>query len=238
MLTEEFSEIIVEGIQQGLKKAKMAKIENGDRFDNAERFRIIDEMMNSLYYKLCANEVLSVKEFYRYSYKLLLVYNKEDHTLYSFMSEDRLAALINSKNIKDKQNYIFALMKFNPADRQQQVLIDGMDELLDEQVKIQERIREIIEEDGEIKYVTILYKKQGYSLLSVRAVKMSQYAEVLDIKDLSDYITVDYGEIYEHTINSREESLPDVEFNFKPGILTQNSGLDIEKEEDDIKEEK
>ena len=241
MLTDEFSKAIVEGIQQGLKNAKIAKKENADKFDNAERFRIIDKMMSSLYYKIGENEAFSVKEFYRYSYKLLLAYNREEHTLYSFMSEDRLTTLINSKNMKDKQNYIFALMKFNPADRQQ-VLLEGMeelmDEVIDEQSKIQERVREIIEEDGEIQYITVLYKKQGYSLLNVRAVKMSQYAEVLDSKDISDYIAVDYDEIYEDTADNKEEILSEVEFNLKPEILTQSNNLDVEREEEDIKEEK
>ena len=48
MIDDEFAKAIVEGMQQGLKRAKTAKRENGDRFDNAERFRIIDKMMSSL----------------------------------------------------------------------------------------------------------------------------------------------------------------------------------------------
>ncbi len=235
MIDDEFAKAIVEGMQQGLKRAKTAKRENGDRFDNAERFRIIDKMMSSLYYKIGENERIEVKEFYRYGYKLLLAYNREEHTLYSFMSEDRLASLINSNNIKDKQNYIFSLMKFNPNDRQQQVLLPEMDIILDEQAKIQERIREIIEEDGEIQYITILYKKQGYKLLGVRAVKMSQYAETIANKDLSDYIAVDYEDVYEDVNNSREEIPAELEFNFKPEILAKSENLDVEIDNKDIK---
>ena len=235
MIDDEFAKAIVEGMQQGLKRAKMAKRENADRFDNAERFRIIDKMMSSLYYKIEENERFEVKEFYRYGYKLLLAYNREKHTLYSFMSEDRLFSLINSNNIKDKQNYIFSLMKFNPDDRQQQVLLPELDTIVDEQVKIQERIREIIEEDGEIQYITILYKKQGYKLLGVRAVKMSQYAEPVEVKDLSDYIAVDYEDVYDDGNSNKEEIIADLEFNFKPEILSESKNLAVELENKDIK---
>ncbi len=184
MVDDEFSKTIVEGMQLGLKNAKIAKRENGDRFDNAERFRNVDKIISSLYSKISLDSRYEAKEFYRGSYKLLFVYNREEHRLYSFMSEDRLGTLINSKNIKDKQNYIFSLMRFNPEERRQQVLFPEMDIILDEQEKIQERVRQIIEEDGDIEYITILYKKQGFNLLSVRAVKMSQYAEVINSQDL------------------------------------------------------
>ena len=49
---------------------------------------IVKDIPNE-YYKIGENERIEVKEFYRYGYKLLLAYNREEHTLYSFMSEDR-----------------------------------------------------------------------------------------------------------------------------------------------------
>ena len=122
MIDEEFSKTIVEGMQLGLKRAKLAEKENGDRFDNAKSLRNIDKMMSSLYSIISLDTRYEAKEFNRGSYNLLFVYNREEHRLYSFMSEDRLEALINSKNLKDKKNYIFSLMKFNPEKRQQQVL--------------------------------------------------------------------------------------------------------------------
>lgn len=231
MIDESFSKTIVEGIQHGLKMAEIAKRENADKFDNAERFRIIDKMMSSLYYKIGEDKSFEVKEFYRYGYKLLLAYNRETHTLYSFMSEDRLATLINSDNSDDKQNYIFSLIKFNPDDRQQMFLSE-MDATSVEQDKIQERIREIIEEDGQIQYVTVLYKKQGYRLLRVRAVKLSQYAEVIESKDLSDYITVDYEDIYASTDENKEEFVADLDFNFKPNVLSESENLDVKLDKD------
>lgn len=235
MIDESFSKTIVEGMQLGLKSAKVAKRENGDRFDNSESLRNIDKMMSSLYSKISLDSRYEAKEFYRGSYKLLFVYNREEHKLYSFMSEDRLGTLINSKNIKDKQNYIFSLMKFNPEKRRQQVLLPEMDVILDEQEKIQERVRQIIEEDGEIEYITVLYKKQGFNLLNVRAVKMSQYAEVIDSQDLSDYIAVDYEDTYENSNSTREEIPGDLEFSIKPDILAKSNNLDVELDNKDIK---
>ena len=54
----------------------------------------------------------------------------------------------NSKNLKDRQNYVFSLMKFNPEERRQQLLLPELDTITDEQVEIQKRVREIIEEEG------------------------------------------------------------------------------------------
>ncbi len=235
MVDDEFSKTIVEGMQLGLKNAKIAKRENGDRFDNAERFRNVDKIISSLYSKISLDSRYEAKEFYRGSYKLLFVYNREEHRLYSFMSEDRLGTLINSKNIKDKQNYIFSLMRFNPEERRQQVLFPEMDIILDEQEKIQERVRQIIEEDGDIEYITILYKKQGFNLLSVRAVKMSQYAEVINSQDLSDYITVDYEDAYENSYNIKEEIPAELEFSIKPDILAKSKNLDVKLDNEDIR---
>lgn len=235
MIEEQFSKTIVEAMQLGLKNAKIAKRENGDRFDNAERFRNIDKMITSLYNQISMDSRYEAREFYRGSYKLLFVYNREEHRLYSFMSEDRLGTLINSKNLKDKQNYIFSLMKFNPGERKQQVLFPEMEILVDEQEKIQERIRQIIEEDGDIEYITVLYKKQGFNLLSVKAVKMSQYAEVMDSQDLSDYITVDYEDTYDSSNIVKEEISGDLEFSIKKEILARSNTLDVEPNKEDIR---
>lgn len=237
MIDEEFSKTIVEAMQLGLKRAKLAERENGDRFDNAKSLRNIDKMMSSLYSIISLDTKYEAKEFYRGSYKLLFVYNREEHRLYSFMSEERMRTLINSKNLKDKQNYIFSLMKFNPEERRQQVLFPEMEIILDEQERIQEKVRQIIEEDGEIKYITILYNKQGFNLLSVKAVKMSQYAEVIATQDLSDYIAVDYEDVYEKPNNDIEVIPGDLEFSIKSDILAKSEDVDIEPNNEDIRKE-
>lgn len=237
MIDEEFSKTIVEAMQLGLKRAKLAERENGDRFDNAKSLRNIDKMMSSLYSIISLDTKYEAKEFYRGSYKLLFVYNREEHRLYSFMSEERMRTLINSKNLKDKQNYIFSLMKFNPEERRQQVLFPEMEIILDEQERIQEKVRQIIEEDGEIEYITILYNKQGFNLLSVKAVKMSQYAEVIATQDLSDYIAVDYEDVYEKPNNDIEVIPGDLEFSIKSDILAKSEDVDIEPNNEDIRKE-
>lgn len=238
MINEEFSKTIVEAMQLGLKRARFAERENGDRFDNARNLRNIDKMMSSLYSIISLDSRYEAKEFYRGSYKLLFVYNRKEHRLYSFMSEERLRTLINSKNLKDKQNYIFSLIKFNPAERLQQVLFPSeMEMILDEQEKIQERVRQIIEEDGKIEYITVLYDKRGFNLLSVKAVKMSKYAEIIETQDLSDYITVDYEDVYEKETNDIEEFPGDLEFSFKSDILTKSERMDIETNNENIGKE-
>lgn len=237
MLEKEFESEIVEGIQLGLKNAKIAKRENGDKFDNSEAFRKVDKIMSSLYGKIEENGCFEAKIFSRGGYKLLFAYNKENHTLISFMSENRLYQLINSDKVEDKQNYIFGLMKFNPAARQQQTLFQGMDWVIDENEKIKDRVREIIEEDGNIEYITVLYNIQGYRLLKVNEVKLSQYAEIIEDRDLSDYIKVDYEDIYEDENMVKEEIFGELEFNLKNDILAKSDNLDMDLDNKEEKEE-
>ena len=151
------------------------------------------------------------------------------------MSEQRLRTLINSRNVKDKQNYIFSLMKFNPEARRQQILIPEMDTILNEQEKIQEEVRQIIEEDGQIEYITVLYNKSGFNLLNVKAIKMSQYAEIISIQDLSDYISVDYEDVYEKANSEKEEIPGELEFTIKPDILAKSENLDVEPNNEEIR---
>ena len=64
---------------------------------------------------------------------------------------------------------------------------------------------------------------------------MSQYAETIANKDLSDYIAVDYEDVYEDVNNSREEIPAELEFNFKSEILAKSENLDVEIDNKDIK---
>ena len=237
MLKEEIERIIVDGIQLGLINAKITKRENGDKFDNSEAFRKVDKIMSSLYSKIKEDESFETKIFSRGEYKLLFAYNKEEHILISFMSESRLNSLVKSDKLEDKQNYIFGLMQFNPSERQQQTLFQGIEWIIDENKKIKNKVKEIIEEDGDIEYITILYDIQGYRLLSVREVKLSQYAEIIAEKDLSDYIKVDYEDIYESENVEKEEMFGELEFNIKDDILAKSNSLDMDLDKKE-KEEK
>lgn len=237
MIENKFAKKVVEAIQLGLKRAKIAEMENGDRFNNAKSSKIIDKMMSSLYSNLSLDGRLEVYELYRGSYKLLLVYCRGEHRLYSFMSENRMNSLINSKKREDKKNYIFALIKLNPGERQQQTLFQETDIVLDGQKKIIEKVREIINEDDNIEYITFLYDKKGYNLLNVRAVKMSQYAELIESQDLSDYIAVDYDDVYENANNDSIEATGDLEISLKKEILTQSEDVDIKPNNENIRKE-
>ena len=66
MIENKFAKKVVEAIQLGLKRAKIAEMENGDRFNNAKSSKIIDKMMSSLYSSLSLDERLEVFEFYRF----------------------------------------------------------------------------------------------------------------------------------------------------------------------------
>lgn len=240
-IEEELIKSLVEGISQGLKVAKIEKQDNTDKFDNSEPFRKNDKIMTALDYKIRENENFETKEFYRGGYKLLLAYDKEKHRLFSFMREDRLRTLINSKKIKDKTNYVFSLMQFNPDERKQQVMFEDEKMVLDEWECIQNRVRTIIEEDKEIEYITVLYKIVGYELHSIRLVKMSQYAEELESMDLSNYITIDFGDVYEDFTEEKEQIFDDLEFTFKDEILINSKNLEVnlefEEKEEEIKNE-
>ena len=62
MIENKFAKKVVEAIQLGLKRAKIAEMENGDRFNNAKSSKIIDKMMSSLYSNLSLDGRLEVYE--------------------------------------------------------------------------------------------------------------------------------------------------------------------------------
>ena len=129
------------------------------------------------------------------------------------------------------------MIKLNPGERQQQTLFQETDIVLDGQKKIIEKVREIINEDDNIEYITFLYDKKGYNLLNVRAVKMSQYAELIESQDLSDYIAVDYDDVYENANNDSIEATGDLEISLKKEILTQSEDVDIKPNNENIRKE-
>ena len=227
MLDESIKMKIVEGIELGLRNAKIAKRENMDKFDNAVSLRKIDKVMSSVCCKLEEDGQFGPKMFFRGSYKILLGYNKESRTLFSFMSEDRLNNLIYSNKLSDKKNYIFGLMKFNSAERQQQCLFPLTDEILDENEKVMNHIKKLIEETDDIKYITVQYKIKDYKLVEVQELKLSQYAEIIEQNDMSDYIGVNYEDVYADEVIEKEEITGDLEFNFKSEILNKSKNLEI-----------
>lgn len=233
MLEEQLEKEIVKSIQIGLSIAKIEKVENGGRIDNAERQRKIDRIINALCSTLQQNESFETHIFSRFGYDILLGYNREKHQLISFMSMNRINSLLTSKQIKDKKNYVFGLMRFNKANRKQQFLFEDVVEVVsDENKKVERRIRSIIEEDGDIEYITVLYNIRNYTLINVKEIKLSQYEEQLGEKDLSDYISVNYEDINENNNIDKEEILGDLEFTIKDEILTRANEFNIEKKQD------
>lgn len=233
MIDDELDKQIVNAMQLGLKRAKIAKLENGDEIDNSEAFKKVDKIINALKQIFDEKELYDTYSLFRGSYEILLVHNRSEHKLFSFMSNNRLKELRSSNKAKDKRNYIFGLMQFNQvenSDRCQQVISPEFNFIEEENQMINNKVRAILNDDENLEYFTITYDVKAYSLFSVIAYKLSKYAEEIDRKDLSENINmVDYEDIYIKSNNPKtNEEKYDLDFEMKEEFLINNENQDID----------
>lgn len=239
----EIEKMIVNAIQKGVKNAKIAKENNGDEIDNAEPFKKVDKIVNAVKQKFDEAEGFETYILLRRRYKILLAYDRKNRILYSVMGEERLTDLLTSNNIDDKKNYLFGLILFNNGkemNRQQQIIGPEFEAISEVNNKINEEVRNIIDEERDLRYYTVVYNCFGYALTSVRKIAISKFEEIVKDKDLSEYINmVDYEETYKNGTDDTNEDIP---FTMKKEYIinknTNNSDVKIEFNKEEKMNEK
>jgi len=188
---------MVEGIKGGLYEIKQEMHGNTDKVTNSLPLRKLDKIANRLIREFQGYDTFEDFLCKRGGYNVLLLYNKEDKTIYSFMSDKRFAALLKRKNIK-KLHYIDALLEYNTDFQPERAQLSIFDDVLN---KDEEKLRELkteittlLHNDEPKKYITVCHTIDGFRLCNVKAVVTSKYLEVLDEKDWSEFIDIDYSE--------------------------------------------
>lgn len=227
--SESLEKIIVSAIQRGAKNAKIAKESNGDEIDNAEPFKKVDKIVNSLKQKFDELDEFETYILFRGRYQILLVYNNRKNELYSFMGQERLKNLLTSKAIKDKQNYLFGLLLFNDGqeiERQQQIIGSEFEFVSEINQKVNEKVKNLIEKQN-VKYITITYNCYGYVITSVKKLFISKYSEIVEEKDLSEYINmVDYEETYQVPKVDVIDKVDQMDFSMKEEFIINKDNLE------------
>lgn len=222
--SEDLFKGIVSAIQNGSKNAEYDSINKYLYVENAKWENRSDFIFSSLKQEL--DKYSSFKSFILYrgfGRKILLEYDTENRILYSFMSHKRMAALISSGRIKDKNNYIFGLSQFNSNEVLENQQLSFSDELFakasEDNLKVYEQVKNLINEENDIKYITVTYDLKGYEVLSVDVFCISNLGEAHKLMNLNKYLdVVDYDKAIVE-INNTEENEDDLNIVFVEGII-------------------
>lgn len=179
----------------------------------------MDNIANSVIKAFEKDPNLNVITLKRGGYTLVLVYDIVHDVLYSLMSSRRFEELLDRKD-RSHVHYLDALVNFNDKyDRYQLVIVD--DSFCEQNVERINQIKEnvIIQlnktEPG--KYITVSFGMDNFRLISVEAILTSEYLEVVDREDWSEYIEVDYNDISYDDSEANDDN-DELHISLKPNI--------------------
>ncbi len=188
---------VVEAIKNGLYEAKQEMYGNTDRVRNSLPLRKLDKIANSIIREFQGEDAFEELLWRRGGYDITLLYNKQDKTLYSFMSDKRFAELLRRKIIK-RFHYLDILDEFNgnlKPDRSQLSLFDDIVNKDEEKLlELKNQVLGLLHNDEPAKYITVCHTIEGFRLCYVKAVITSKYLEIIEENDWSNFIDNDYSE--------------------------------------------
>ncbi|MCX7759249.1 MAG: DUF5986 family protein [bacterium] len=188
---------IVSAIKNGLFEIKQEMYGNSDRVNNSLPSRKLDKVANSIIREFQDEDAFEEPLWRRGGYDILTLYNNRDRTLYSFMSDKRFSELLNRKNIK-RLHYIDILDEFNGSLEPENSQLSLFDDIIrkDEEklLGLKNQILNLLHNVEPLKYITVCHSIEGFRLCSVKAVITSKFLEVIEQKDWSEFIDIDYSE--------------------------------------------
>jgi len=197
--TEEyFEKKMVAAIKNGLFEIKQEMYGNTDRVNNSLPSRKLDKIANSIIKEFEDADVFEEPLWRRGGYDITMLYNKVNKTLYTFMSDKRFEELLKRKSIS-KLHYLDVLDEFNNNVDSQIGQISIFEEKLkkdnDKLVVLKNNLLNILHSNEPLKYVTICHNTDGFRLCNVHAIITSRNLDIIDDKDLSEFIDIDYSDI-------------------------------------------
>lgn len=195
---------MVGAMRKGLYEAKEEKHRKIGIIDNAIYIEKSDSIANNLISEFQTDSDFKYVLCRRGRFTVLFLYNSVEKVIYSFLREHTFKELLKQSTI-NSSHYINTLIDFNPEfDRIQMVIDEELFSRNDEyEVKVQElkaKIIAMLNGEEPKKYTTICYSIDSFRLCMVKAIVTSKYLEIIEEKDLSEYIGIDYNEaIFEDT---------------------------------------
>jgi hypothetical protein len=234
---ERIKEKFVAAIKDGLNETKLEYQIKQKEINNAIHFDKMDNIANSLIRAFKLESNLRIIKLKRGTYNIVLIFDSENKTLFSALSDKRFDTLSKRKD-HTKTHYLDALVDFNISmefERIQQVLDESIFEKNNDEVsKIKQQVIELLNGAIPERYIIICFDMEIFRLCSVEAVLTSEYLEVIERNDWSELIEIDYNDVIYEDINDMENN-DELNISIKSEILDK-----IESSEDlvlPIKEE-
>lgn len=214
-------EKFVSSIKNGLSETQNMYYGRLKRISNAKHFVKMDEIVNSVIQTLEQDSDFQIITLKRGSYELVLFYHMDSDTLFSLMSLNRFQDLLNRKDYSHV-HYLDALINFNDKlnyDRQQMVIDECYFEQESEKIEyIKEQVKNLLGGIEPGKYITIVFDMDNFRLVSVEAILTSEYLEVVEREDWSEFIEIDYSDIHYDEINAGEDT-DELIISIKPNVV-------------------
>lgn len=213
-------EQFVSAIKSGLNETQTVYGNTNKRINNAKHFVKMDNIANCVIKSFEEEDRLKIITFQRGSYTVVLVYDTENYILYSLMSSKRFQELLDRKD-HSHVHYLDALVNFNDkldVERYQQVIDESIfEQNINEIDKIKEKVINQINGIEPEKYITVSFSMDNFRLISVEAILTSEYLEVIDREDWSEFIEIDYSDISYEQSNTNAD-FDDLDISLKPNI--------------------
>ena len=187
---------VVGAIKNGLYEIKQEMYGNTDRIKNSLPLRKLDKIASSIIKEFQIDEEFEEPVWRRGGHDRALLFNKKDKALYSFMSDKRFSELLSRKSIK-RLHYLDILDEFNgkiKPDRSQLSLVDIIDKDEGKLLELKNQFLSLVQNEEPTKYITICHTVDGFRLCNVKAAITSKYLEVIEERDWSEFIDIDYSE--------------------------------------------
>lgn len=207
---------IVKAINDGLDISREIYNEGNMRAKNAIHFFKMDVVSNEIVKCFEDEEDFKVFNIKRGSYNVLLLYYIPENSLISIMSHSRLQQLLHRTSFENV-HYFDALASFN-EDNNQISFITEIDSVNKDEIEsIKDSIYPHIGSKAPISYFTVSIIMKGLQLIGVESLCVSEYMNIINNEDWSDFIELDYNHFEENDVlNSFDETL---EISIKPSVV-------------------
>lgn len=193
--------LLVESIHQGLLNARSEYKASQTTTNNRKHMAKWDFINTSITSRLLGHNRYSVVPLDRGLFELVMIYDKQDKTLYTVIRRQNFNKLTDRHSI-NKAHYIDAMLNYNypyqPYSNQISFIDDNnfFSEKAESQINtLSNDIKKILNTDEITKYITIVINFTGYNLMSVEAILCSKWLEVINGEDWSEYLTPTYDDV-------------------------------------------
>lgn len=190
---------MVEAIMGGLQNAKDRVRSENTLTANWRRIGKWDYMFSSIVDVIRGQDNFKYCIWDRGIFDVVLLYDKETKTIYSFLKRENFNKIMKRRKIK-KAHYLDALLTYNKEyqDSQLQISMVESEPFITDEVELQaQHLRKELEsmlQNNEInQYITIVLDYKGFSLQHVTSYICTKYLKVVDFEDWSEYITPSYS---------------------------------------------